>query len=52
MKIHYLCPYCIEAIKSHGERIKILSNYDIEEKEDQICDFCKEEDDNLTPTEY
>lgn len=51
MKIHYLCPYCIEAIKSHGEQIKILVNADTEEKEDMICDFCNEEDKDIKPVE-
>lgn len=52
MKIHYLCPYCIEGIKSHGEKIKISFNHDTKEKDNMICDFCNEEDENIIPVEY
>ena len=50
MKITYLCPYCLEAIKSHGERFNILVNEDLEEH--TTCDFCEEEDEDLTPITF
>lgn len=36
-----VCPYCFEAMKSHGERLHIIDhNY----TESVPCDFCGEED--------
>ena len=50
MKIMYICPYCMQAIKSHGEQFHILVNE--EAKENQVCDFCEEEDEDLTPITF
>ena len=35
-----LCPYCIEAMRSHGEKI-----YESDDKEEDKCDWCNEEND-------
>lgn len=34
-----LCEYCIEAIKSHGDKIRILDEWDPHGMKN-ICDFC------------
>ncbi len=43
-----LCSYCIQAIKSHGEKILVGDQeFTCEEAEEQkiTCDFCGEYDD-------
>lgn len=48
-----LCPYCIEAIESRGERIKKFSFTDVDEdSEDYICGWCQEETEDLTECEF
>ena len=41
MKKICLCTYCIEAIRSRGEKILISEITHC----DSVCDWCKEEDD-------
>lgn len=43
-----LCPYCIEAIQSRGEKLKLL--LDLTEEEG-ICEWCEEESEELTEAE-
>lgn len=53
IKPMYCCQYCIEAIKSHGEKILIAVNDDLDEEEEKtVCEWCEEEYDtpyDLTP---
>lgn len=44
-----LCEYCIQAIESHGERVVCLERRTpFNDFELLICDFCKEECEELT----
>lgn len=36
----FLCPYCLQEIKSHGDKIIITG----QEEETDICGWCDEED--------
>lgn len=47
-----LCPYCIQAIESRGERLKKLSPvYDADESGSR-CNWCEEETEDLTECEF
>lgn len=50
MKPIYCCEQCIEAIKSHGEKILIAVNDDLDDESKTTCEWCGEEyDDELKP---
>ena len=38
----YLCEYCIEAIKSHGEKVIVGDFHSIDEEIE--CEWCEEKD--------
>lgn len=51
-KVHYICPYCIEAIRSHGEKILVGDLVDCDEYYEQhekepVCYWCEEPEDEL-----
>ena len=45
MDKHYMCKHCIDAIRSHGEKIMVspLDYFDFDRPDTVICDFCEEE---------
>ena len=53
-KVHMnLCSYCIQALESHGERVVCLERREtFNPFEMLICDFCEEEDTELTLCEF
>ena len=42
----YLCQYCIEEIKSHGEKI-LVDPFPVEQEKAHKCEWCDEEDETL-----
>ena len=56
MKKICLCEYCIEAIRSRGEKLLVGDQYDLEYEvyadEPQVCEWCGEEADELYEVEW
>jgi hypothetical protein len=44
-----VCPYCVEAIKSHGEKIVIL---DEDYTAPQVCEWCEEETEEIVKIRF
>lgn len=38
-----LCEYCIEAIRSRGEKLRIVDHVYTDDEEPIVCDWCGEE---------
>ena len=56
MKKICLCKYCIEAIRSRGEKLLVGDQYDLEYEvyadEPQVCEWCGAEADELYEVEW
>lgn len=49
MKPTFCCRNCIADLESRGEQFAILTNYEDDEEERTVCEWCDEEDDVLKP---
>lgn len=46
-----ICLYCLQAMKSHGEKVKVLSWID-EDENNNTCQYCDELGDELVVIEF
>lgn len=41
-KVVVLCPCCVEAIRSHGEKVRVSELEYTSEEDAKICEWCEE----------